>query len=86
MVRLLCGDDRRKGGKGEVNTREGNQVGLELVQIDVKGTIESKGSSDGRDDLSDKTVKVSEARVSNVEALLADIVNSFIIDLGASFR
>lgn len=36
VVRLLRRDDRRKGGKREVNARERHQVGLELVQVDVE--------------------------------------------------
>jgi hypothetical protein len=38
-----------------------NQVGLELIQVDVERAIEPEGGSDGRDDLSDKPVQVSEA-------------------------
>ena len=34
--------------------------------------------------MGDETVKVSEAGVSNVQVLLADIVDSFVIDLNAS--
>jgi hypothetical protein len=33
-----------------VNTRVWDQVGLELVEINVQRTIETKGGSDGRDD------------------------------------
>ena len=38
------------GDQWEVDTRVGYQVGLEFVQVDVEGAIESEGSSDGRDD------------------------------------
>jgi hypothetical protein len=37
-----------------------NQVGLELVQINVQGTIETERAGDGRDDLSDESVQVLE--------------------------
>ena len=67
-----------------MDTRERNQVGLELIQINVQGSIKSEGGGDGRDDLSDETVEVSEAGVSNVQVLLADIVDSFVIDLDSS--
>jgi hypothetical protein len=33
-----------------VNTGVGDQVGLELVQVNVEGTVEAKRGSDGRDD------------------------------------
>ena len=67
-----------------MDTRERNQVGLELIQINVQGSIKSEGCGDGRDDLGDETVEVSEAGVSNVQVLLADIVDSFVIDLDSS--
>ena len=52
---------RNDGGVADervVNTRVGNQVGLELVQVDVEGTIESERRGDGAHNLGDKTVKV----------------------------
>jgi len=35
-----------------------DKIGLEFSDINVKGTIKSKGGSKGGDDLSDKSVKV----------------------------
>lgn len=47
LVRALAGrDDRSIANQGVVNTWVGDQVGLELVQIDVKGTIEAKRGGD----------------------------------------
>lgn len=73
-------DNRRIGDQGVVNTREGNQVGLELVEVDVQGSVESEGRGDGGDDLGDKLVKVLVGGASNVEVLAADIVNSLVVD------
>jgi len=42
MVSFLGADDRGVGYEGEVNTGVGYQVGLELGQIDVEGTIERR--------------------------------------------
>ena len=42
MVCLLSGDDRCVGGKREVDTWVGYQVGLELSQVDVEGTVKSQ--------------------------------------------
>ena len=36
VMSLLSGDDGSEGGQGEVDTGEGDQVGLELVQVDVQ--------------------------------------------------
>ena len=43
MVCLLCGDHRGIGGQHEVNARVGHQIGLELGDIHVQGTIEAEG-------------------------------------------
>lgn len=50
LVRSLgCRDDRRVGDEREVDARVGNQVRLELVQIDVERSIESQGGGNGGD-------------------------------------
>jgi hypothetical protein len=41
-------DNGRVSDEGEVDSGVRNQVGLELVQVDVEGTVESERSSDGR--------------------------------------
>ena len=50
-VGLVCGlgggDDGSIGHEREVNTRVRDQVGLELVQVDVEGTVESEGGGNG---------------------------------------
>lgn len=42
------GDNGRVGDQREVDTGVWHQVGLELVQVDVQGSIETQGSGDGR--------------------------------------
>ena len=81
MVSLLGGDDGSKRSEGEVDTGERNKVRLELVQVDVEGTIETEGGGDRRDNLSDQPVEVGEARRRDVEPLLANVVNSLVVDL-----
>jgi len=59
-------DDRSIGDQREVDTRVRNQVGLELVQIDVERAVEAERGSDGGDDCiyvsqvvhSDQTLKL----------------------------
>jgi hypothetical protein len=46
VVGLLSGDDGSIGAQHEVNTRIRHQVGLELSDIYVQGTIESEGGSE----------------------------------------
>jgi hypothetical protein len=43
-------DDGRVGDEREVDTRVGDQVGLELVQIDVERAIETERRGNRRDD------------------------------------
>ena len=79
MVSLLGGDDGGVRGKHEVDTGVGHQVSLELSHINVEGTIETEGSSQGRDDLSDQTVEVGVGRALDVKRTAADIVDSLVI-------
>merc|ERR1712054_650631 len=51
VVSFLGGDDWCIGRKHEVDSWVWHQVGLELSNIDVEGTIESEGGSQGRDNL-----------------------------------
>ena len=48
---------------------------MELVEIDVEGSIESQRSGDGRNDLSDDSVEVLESRRLNSEVLSANVVD-----------
>ena len=80
MVSLGGGNDGGEGGEREVDTREGHQVGLELVQVYVQGTVESEGSGDGRDDLGNQTVEIGEAWGADSQVLLADVIDSLVVD------
>lgn len=57
-----------------------HQVGLELSHIDVQGTIESKGGSQGRDNLRNESVQVGVGRSLNVEVSSADIIDCLIVE------
>jgi hypothetical protein len=77
---LGSADDGAVSGQREVNPRERNQVGLELVEIDVEGTVESEGGGDGGDDLGDESVKVGVSGRLDTEVLSADVVDGFVVD------
>jgi len=55
------------------------QVSLELGNIDVKGTVESKGSSQRGNNLSDKSVQVSVGWSLDIKVSSADIIDGLII-------
>ena len=57
-----------------------HQVGLELGDIDVKGTIESEGSGQGGDNLGDESVEVGVGGSLDVEVSSADIVDGFVVE------
>ena len=57
-----------------------DQVGLELSDIDVKGTVESQRGSEGGDDLGDKSVQVGIGGSLNIKVSSADIIDSFVVE------
>lgn len=63
-----------------MNSGIGDQVGLEFSDIDVEGTIESEGGSQGRDNLSDESVQVGVGGSFDIEVSSADIVDGFVIE------
>lgn len=63
-----------------MNARIRHQVGLELVKIDVQSTLESEGGSQRRGDLGNQSVQVEVRRLFNVQVLLANVVNSLVVE------
>ena len=86
MVGFLGRDNWGVGGKHKVDTWVWHQVGLELSDIDVKGTIESKGGSQGRDNLGNDSVEVGVGWSLDVKVSSANIINSFVVDHEGTVR
>lgn len=63
-----------------MNTGVGDQVGLELVQVDVEGAIETERSGDGGNNLSDEAVEVLVAGALNSEVAAADVVDGLVVN------
>ena len=80
VLTLVTGDDRRIADQRVVDARIRDKVGLELVQIDVQGAIESEGRRDGADHLGYQTVEVFVVWTRDVQVAAADIVHRLIID------
>ena len=57
-----------------------DQVSLELGKIDVEGTIESEGSGDGGDDLTNQSVKIGVGWSFDIQVTSADIIDGFVIN------
>ena len=80
MVSLLSRDDRGVRGQHEVDTGVGHQVGLELSDINVEGTVESQRGSQRRDDLGDQSVQVGVSGSLDIKLSAADIIDGFVIE------
>merc|ERR1719326_1710051 len=81
LVSLVgLGDARGETSGHEVETGERNQVGLELVEVDVQLSIETEGGGHGGDRLGDELVDVLVGRAGDGQALLADVVARFVVD------
>jgi hypothetical protein len=75
VVGLLGRDDGCVRRKHEMDTGVRHQVGLELSHIHVQCTIETEGSRQGRDDLSNQPVEVGVGWTLNVEVATAHIIS-----------
>jgi len=80
VVSLLSGDDWGVRGEHEMDTGVRDEVGLELSHINVKGTIESEGGSEGGDNLRDESVEVGVGGSLNIEVSSADIVDGLVVE------
>ena len=56
-----------------------DQVGLELGDINIEGTIESEGSGQGRDSLGNESVQVGVGWSLDIEVSSADIIDGLVI-------
>merc|ERR1712050_159835 len=80
VVSLLGRDDWGVGGEHEMDTWVWHQVGLELSDINVEGTIESEGGSQGRDNLGNDSVEVGVGWSLDIEVSSADIVDGLVVE------
>merc|ERR1719510_2860581 len=86
MVSLLSGDDGGIGDQREVDPGVGHQVGLELSQVHVEGSIKSQGGGDGGHDLANKSVEVGVGRSVNIQVTPADVVDCLIVNHEGTVR
>jgi len=63
-----------------VDTGVWHQVGLELSDIDVEGTVESEGGSEGGDHLGNESVQVGVGGSLDIEVAAADIVDGLVVE------
>merc|ERR1711973_357704 len=80
MVGLLGRDDGGVGDQGEVDPGVGHQVGLELSQVHVQGSVEPQGGGDGGHNLADQPVEVGVGWPLNVQVAPADVVDGLVVN------
>ena len=81
MVGLLRRNDRGVRSEHEMDAGIGDQVGLELRDVDVEGAIETEGGRQGRNRLGDEAVQVGVGGALDVEVATANVVQSFVVNL-----
>jgi len=84
VISLFSGDDGGVRGQHEMDSGVGDEIGLEFSDIDVEGTIESEGSSQRGDNLTNESVQVGVSGSFDIELSSADIVDSFVIHLASN--
>ncbi len=65
----------------EMDARIGHKICLELSEVHIQGTVESKRGSDGRYNLSNKTIEVGVGGTFNTEVPSANVVNNIKLPL-----
>jgi hypothetical protein len=81
LMRALLGrDDRCITNQWVVNAGVWDQIGLELVQVDVERTVKAQTGGNGADNLSNQAIEVLVVGTRNIQAAAADIVDSLVID------
>jgi hypothetical protein len=77
---LVVGDDRSIADQRVVDARIRDQVGLELVQINVESPIETQAGRDRADHLGDETVEVNKVGARDVQVAAADVIDGLVVD------
>ena len=70
MVGLVSAGNRGVGSEGVVDPRVGNQVGLELIEVNIEGSVKPETGRDGGDDLSYEAVEVGVGRSFHRQVIL----------------
>ena len=76
---LFCGHQGTVGSEGVVDTRVGNQVSLELIQVNIESSVKPEAGRDGGEYLCDEPVEVGVGRTLNTEVVLAQIVDCLVV-------
>jgi hypothetical protein len=80
-VRAFLGRyDRCVADERVVNARVWHKVGLELVQVDIEGSVKAQTGGNGADDLSNQAVQMLIVGTGNIQATTADVIDSLVVN------
>ena len=80
------GDDRGVADERVVDTGVGDEVGLELVQVDVERAVEPERRGDGADNLRNQAVEMLVGRPGDVEVATADVIDGLVVHQEGTIR
>jgi hypothetical protein len=86
VVGLLGRDDRGVRGEHEVDARVGDEVGLELGDVDVQGAVEAERGRQRGGHLGEEAVEVGVGRALDVEVAAADVVERLVVEAEGHVR
>ena len=75
MIGFLCRYQRSICSQRVVDPGVGHQVGLELIQVHIEGSVKPEAGRDGGDDLGYQSVEVGVGWSLNSKIILAQIIN-----------
>lgn len=77
---LFSGKNRSIGRQREVYARVGNEIRLELGQVDIECSVKAQRSRDGADHLSNEPVQIAVGRPLDVQVATTNLENGFVVD------
>lgn len=83
---LGSGDNGGVADQRVVDTGVWDQVGLELVQVDVQGAIEPQRRGNRGDNLGNQAVQMLVTRAGNVQIPAADVVHGLVVNKKGAIR
>ena len=86
MRTLLSRNNRRITDKRIMDTRIRHQVRLEFVEIHIQRAIKTQTGSDRADNLRNQTIQMLMVRTRDIQATLANVVHSLVIDQERAIR
>ena len=80
MRRFVARYDRGIANERVVDAGVRHQVGLEFVEINIQGAIESQRRRDRADDLRNESVEMLIVGSGDIEVTSADVIDGLVVD------